>query len=123
MAQQQTPARVRKAHSLAQLEFAHYHSAYRRAAREQGIAPTGRFEWLTSPAKRNELERKFGHVTGAALLAWSGHRPPVDAHDAALRVLASYAPGLRLDCLVVRAELARIMAACGRPVPYIRCAH
>ena len=66
-----------------------YLSAYREAAREQGINPFARYRWLCTYEDRHRLEREGRkHLTGAGCLAFTGNRRPVDAHDLALRVLA-----------------------------------
>jgi len=113
--------RVRRARTLAAREFFHYHSAYRRAAREADVAPSARWNWLCRYEIRNALERAGRPTTGAGLLAFNGCRAPVDAHDAALRTLAQWTPGTqRPDMLESRAAFVRGMAACGQRAPYLR---
>lgn len=89
--------------SRARAEFIHYCSAYRAAAHEFGIKRESFYSWLATP----EYLGKPGIHIGAGLLTWAGCRKPVSAHDAALRVLAGWAPGLiGVDVLEVRASLA-----------------
>lgn len=111
-----TSRRIARATSKAQREFRHYCSGYRRAAREQGVNPAERFTWLRTPQHGRS-------VVGQGLLTWTKERNPVDAHDAALRVLGQWAPGLHIDMLAARAELQRMFAAGGKRAPYFRVRH
>ena len=111
-----TSRRTARSTSKAQREFRHYCSAYRLDARQQNVAPIERYTWLRTVA--------HGTAYGAGLLAWMDNSNPLDAHEAALRVLAQYAPGLmRVDPLELRADLHRVMAATGKRAPYVRLRH
>ncbi|HEY1129173.1 MAG TPA: hypothetical protein VGF12_07200 [Roseateles sp.] len=85
-------------------DYVHFCSAYRAAAHEYGIPREKFYSWLATMDYRD----KPGIHTGAGLLMWSGCRAPISAHDAALRVLAGWAPGLiGVDLLQARANLAQ----------------
>lgn len=113
-----TSRRIARTQDLAAATFRHYHSQYRRDAREQGVesGEGARYRWLTTVPRESAI--------GAGLLAFAGAgRAPVDLHDAALRVLAQYAPGLQMDVLALRAQFVAVMAAAGRRAPYSRLCH
>lgn len=100
MTKRQAPRRTYRG-GLARANFIWYCSAYRRAAREYGIGKDKFFAWLAT----FEYRDKPGIHTGAGLLAYTACRQPVDPHDAALRTLAGFAPGLGLDKLQQRQRL------------------
>lgn len=98
---QYTPPRRLYRGDQARAEYLSAHSRLRHAASEQGIAPLSRWEWLVKEVGTKKV--------GAGLLAYtSWNDTPKSPRDAAMRVLADWARGLRTDMLAVHAGMERV---------------
>lgn len=102
------PRRLRvKVMTLARMEYINTHSRVRHQARELGVRPEHRGEWIALLPQ----ERKHAPKEGGGWLKWPRAERPVDARHAALFTLGTVGRGLWLDVLELRASIATRMPA------------
>ncbi len=91
--------------SLARMEYLNTHSRVRHMAREHGVKPCDRWEWIVCC----EAQRKCAPQVGGGFLAWTDFdrkEKPTEPRDIALVTLAQWGARYRMDTLAFRDQLA-----------------